>query len=173
MVFVADQYASEILQPGEESLHFPAAFVPPQRAAILRLRFLAVGPMWGNQLDPLLGQALIERVAIVGFVPNEMLWLSIDHTRGESWLNKGDFMRRSSLNVDGERKTSTVCHGHDLHTLAPLGRSHPAPPFLATTKVPSMKHSERSNAPRSRRSVAKACRSRSKTPERTQCWNRR
>jgi hypothetical protein len=53
VVFVADQYASEILQPGEESLHFPAALVPPQRAAILRLGFLAVGLMRGNQLDPL------------------------------------------------------------------------------------------------------------------------
>jgi hypothetical protein len=58
---VADQDASEVLQPDEESLYFPTAFVPPPRPAILWLGFLAVGPMRGNQLDPLLGQALIAR----------------------------------------------------------------------------------------------------------------
>src|SRR3712207_7578782 len=41
---------------------------------------------------------------------------------------------------------------------APLGGAHSAPPFLATTKVPSMKHSERSISPRSCRSRARASR---------------
>ena len=99
--------------------------------------------------------------------------VSRDNTLGESCFHKGDVRRRRSRHVDGERKTSAFCHGHDLRTLAPLGRAHPAPPFWATTQVLSMKHAERSHAPRSRRSVAKACRSRSKTPERTQDWKRR
>ena len=145
MVFMADQHASEVLQPGKEPFHFLAAFVPPQGATIVRFGFIALGPMWGKQLNPLRGQARVERVNIVAFIPDQMCWSSINKTRGESWFNKGDFMRRSRLNVDGERKTSAVCNCHDLRTLAPLGLSHPEPPFLATMKVPSMKHAERSN----------------------------
>jgi hypothetical protein len=82
-------------------------------------------------------------------------------------------MRRSSLTADGERKTGAVCNCHGLRTLTPLGLSPPAPPFLATTTVPSMKHAERANAPRSCRSVANAWGSRSETPERTRYGNRR
>jgi hypothetical protein len=131
MVVMADQHASEVLQPGKEPLHFPAAFVPPQWPAILRFGFLALGPMGAiSSINPWLGQARAERVAIVGLIPDQMFWSSLNKTLGESWFNKGDFMRRSSLNVDGETKTSTVCHGHDLRTLASLGLSHQAPLFL-------------------------------------------
>jgi hypothetical protein len=82
-------------------------------------------------------------------------------------------MRRSTGHVDGDRKTSAVCHCHELRTLAPLGRTHAEPPFFATTKVPSMKHSLRSSLPRSRRSSANTCRIRANTPVRDHCWCRR
>lgn len=49
-----------------------------------------------------------------------------------------------------------VCHCHDLRTFAPLGFSHPLAPFLAMTKVPSMKHSVKSRLPRSCRSFTNA-----------------
>jgi hypothetical protein len=38
-------------------------------------------------------------------------------------------MRRSRRRVDGDRKTSRVCHCHELRTLAPLGLSDFAPLF--------------------------------------------
>jgi hypothetical protein len=74
------------------------------------------------------------------FAPNSF-WLS--RTCGKRWGHKGDFMRRSTCNVNGERKTKAVCHGHDLRTLAPLGLSHTTPAVFATTKVPLMKHADR------------------------------
>jgi hypothetical protein len=126
--------------------------------------------MRGDQLNAALGQTCIERITIVSFFLDQMRWSSIDKTLGESGFNKGDFMRRSTRNMNGDRKASTVCHGHGLHTFAPLGLSSTSPPSFATTKVPSMKHSETSSPPRSRRSVASACRMRSKTPERTHGW---
>lgn len=61
-------------------------------------------------------------------------------------------MRASRRRVDGDGKTSAVGHGHEFRTFASLGRSHPEPLFFTTTKVPSIKHSERSSPPRRRRS---------------------
>jgi hypothetical protein len=47
-------------------------------------------------------------------------------------------MRRSTLRVGGERETMSVCQTHEFRASAPLCGAHSAPPFLATTKVPSM-----------------------------------
>ena len=82
-------------------------------------------------------------------------------------------MRRSTRRVDGERKTMKVCQTHELRAFAPFCGVHSAPPFLATTKVPSMKHSERSISPRSSRSRARASKTRRNVPSLDHCWNRR
>jgi hypothetical protein len=75
--------------------------------------------------------------------------------------------------VDGDRKTRAVCHRHDLRTFAALGLSHCPPPFLATTKKPSMKHSDKSKSPRSFKSLASVCRIFSSTPSLRHSWKRR
>jgi hypothetical protein len=62
----------------------------------------------------------------------------------KSLSDKGDFMRRSTRRVDGERKNMKVCQTHSRSAFAPLCGAHSAPPFLATTKVPTMKHSDKS-----------------------------
>jgi hypothetical protein len=82
-------------------------------------------------------------------------------------------MRRSTFQVNGDRKTRAVCHCHDLRTFAPLGLSHCPSPFLADTNVPSMKHSDRSSWPRSFKSSASAVRILSNTPSRCHSWKRR
>jgi hypothetical protein len=80
-------------------------------------------------------------------------------------------MRRSRRRVDGEWKTSIVCHHHEFRAFAPLSLTDCTPPFLAVTKVPSIKHSLRSTSPRSRRSAAKASSTRRSVPSRDHCWN--
>jgi hypothetical protein len=82
-------------------------------------------------------------------------------------------MWRSRCNVYGDRKTMAVCHRHELRTFAPLGRSHCEAPFFATTKVPSMKHSDRSSLPRLRKSSANTSNTVLNVPDATHCWNRR
>ena len=82
-------------------------------------------------------------------------------------------MRRSTSNGYCDWKTSAICHCHELRTLAPLGFSHPADPFLAMTKVPSMKHSVKSRLPRSFTSSTSFLRIFSNVPERTHSWKRR
>ena len=138
MALVADDQAAEVAQPGEESLHLPAAFVPAQRPAILRLGAFPAAPVRRDHLDPQLQERLVERVGIVGAVADEPSG-QVGYEAGvEGSGDEGDLVRRSRGGTCGERKASAVCHCHELRTLAPLGRSHAAAPFFATTKVPSM-----------------------------------
>ncbi len=173
MTLVPHSYTTIVLEPPDQPLHLPAALVPTQFPAVLGLRLTSVAPVRSNQVDTLGLQRLIKRIGVVRFVSDELLGSTFHKPCLESVVHKGDFMRRSTFNVDGEWKRSRVCNDHDLCTLAPLGLSDTAAPFFATTKVPSMKHSDRSIFPRSSRSRAKACSTRSSTPERTHMWKRR
>jgi hypothetical protein len=81
-------------------------------------------------------------------------------------------MWRSAFNVSGDRKTSSVCDGHDLGALAALCLADSKTPFFAGTKVPSIKASRISIPPRSNRSCASSWAMSRKTLCRTHCWNR-
>lgn len=80
----------------------------------------------------------IEFVAVVSPITDQKSGIRSEKPFFESVVYKGDFMRRSSRNVNGERKTSAVCHRHELCTLASLGFSDPEAPFFAIIKVASM-----------------------------------
>jgi hypothetical protein len=53
-----------------------------------------------------------------------------------------------------------VCNCHDLGPLAALRLADAEPPLFAGANVPSMNPSVRSRPPRSRKSLARACRTR-------------
>ncbi len=173
MTLVPDNHTSVVLEPADQSLHFPAALVPSELAAILGLWLAPVTAVGSNQLDTLRLERRIKRIGVVRFVSDELLGCGYSKSSIQSCSNKGDFMRRSTLNVYGEWKRRAVCNDHDLCTFAPLGLSNASAPFFATTKVPSMKHSDKSISPRSSKSRAKACNTWSSTPERTHIWKRR
>ena len=165
--------SSEILQPGKQALDFPTSFVSSQDTTILGSRFLTVGLMRSDHLNSLFVQTLIERVTIVRSVTNQSFRLFFGKPLVQGLFHQFHFMRRSTSNGYGERKTSAICHCHELCTFAPLGFSHPVAPFLAMTKLPSMKHSLRSKPPRSLTSFTKVRNTSSKTPFSTHSWNRR
>ena len=173
MTFVPDSHTTVVVEPTDQPLHLPAAFVSTQLSTILGLRLAPVAPVRSNQLDTLRFERRVKRIGVVCFVSDEFFRRGYNESSLQSSLNKGDFMRRSTLNVYGEWKTSSICNHHDLCTLAPLGLSDTTAPFFATTKVPSMKHSDKLISPRSSKSRAKACSTRSSTPERTHAWKRR
>ena len=166
-------YPTKVLQPSEQALDLPALSVTPQRPAILGARLLAVRFMRCDQLNALFAQPFVQGVAVVGSVTDQPFWLFLRKATFQRPFDQSDFMRRSTFNGYGDRKTSAICHCHELCTLAPLGFSHPAAPFLAITKLPSMKHSVKSSLPRSLTSFTSARNSFSNTPERTHCWKRR
>ena len=169
---------AEVAEPREScpkgtQLDLPAPLVPPEHSAILRLRPRPVLAMRRDHRDPSGRQPLVQRVGVVRLVPDQPLRYRFDKPRVQHRIDEGDFVRRSARRANGDWKTSTVCHCHELRTLAPLGLAHTAAPFLAPTKVPSTKHSDTSMPPRSCRSVARAARTRSRAPSRTHAWKRR
>jgi len=172
-IFKTSGDAAEVLQPGKEALDLPSAPISPEQASVLRWRFDSIRLVRCDHLNALLLKFLIQRVRVISFIAYESLGLLKGKNLSESFLDKSDFMRASRRRVDGERKTMAVCHRHELRTLPPLGLSHFEAPFLATTKVPSMKHSVTSSSPRSLRSAARASSTRRRVPSRTHCWNRR
>ena len=163
----------ECIEPSKKAFDFPTATVASQRTTILRYLSFPVAAMWRNQCNPLGSKGLIERITVIGTIPNNSSGLSQGDNFIEGSLDKGDFMRASRIRVHGEWKTRSVCNNHELRTFAPLGLSHFCAPFFATTKVPSMKHSERLMAPRSSRSRASASRILRNTPDLTHLLNRR
>jgi|SRR5579884_1878373 len=173
MIFVTYHQSAEVEQPGKEPFDFPAAQIAAQWPAILRA-YATVGLVGRNQLRAVLLQELfIQSVAVVGFVTNQPLWHLGHNARFQRGWHQFHFSRRSAFCPQGERKTMAVCNAHDLGPLAPLGFPDMSPPFLAGTKVPSTKHSFKSNPPASLRCCASVSKSFSITPERTQFWKRR
>jgi hypothetical protein len=166
-------YPSKVLQPGKQAFNLPAISVAPQRSSILSAGFLAVGLVWSDQFNSLFAQSLVQRVTVVGPISNQSSRTLFGKTACERSFDQSDFMRRSTFNGYGDRKTSAICHCNELCTLAPLGLSHPSTPFFAMTKVPSMKHSVKSSLPRSLTSRTSARSTCSNTPARTHSWNLR
>lgn len=173
MVLVAHQNPTKVLQPRKQSLNLPTALVTAQATPVLRRRLLPVRLMRGNQLYLLLSKFLVQRVRVIRLIANQTFRRVIGEPLDQSFADKSDFMRRSILCVNGERKTSAVCHCRELRTLAPLGLSDFAAPFFAVMNIPSIKHSDKSNSPRVCRSSANVSSTRLSVPPLTHCWNRR
>jgi len=169
----AHRNPTEVLKPGEQPLNLPPPLVTPERSAVLRRSFLSVRLMRRNHLNTLLFEFCVERVGVISLIANQSFRRFSGKNLSESFSDKGDFMRRSRRRVNGDRKTIAVCQRHELRTFAPLGLSHSKSPFLATTNVPSIKHSDKSRSPRSFRSWARASSTWRSVPSLTHCWNRR
>lgn len=167
------KYTLEGIKPGKEPFDLPSAPVSAQCPAILSDRSFSIALVWCDQFNAFGSKSLIERITIVGAIPNNSFGSSHGDNLIEGSLDKGDFMWASRRRVHAEWKTSSVCNNHELRTLAPLGLSDLWAPFFANTNVPSIKHSERLIWPTSSRCCASAssmCRS---TPFLTQRENRR
>jgi hypothetical protein len=70
MAVVPHENATEVLEPGKQALDFPAVSISPQGSSILGWGFASVVVMGCDEFDPLLGQLLIQFVAVVGSIPD-------------------------------------------------------------------------------------------------------
>src|SRR5712664_2693881 len=179
---VAHHQAAEVSEPGVGAFDDPATAVPPQRSAILRRRFLAVGAMRRDQFDSAPRQPLAQRIAVVGFVgdhphrllpgtPSTMTPAYAD--RRERRFREPDFRRGCRVKVLSQRKTAAVDHHHPLRPLAPLGFSDSAAPFFAGAKLPSRNDSLHFNCWRSFNSLRNARQTFSQMSRSSQSRNRR
>ena len=166
MTFPASDDAPVVMEPGEETFDLPPAARAAKWSAVLGAA-ATIRPMLRDQLDAVgLAQVGIQAVAVVTAVADQPRRERIEEGGGEGGVDERDFMRRSTGHVDGERKTMAVANRHDFAALTASSRADGGAPFFAELKLASMKASDRSSLPRSRRSSARPCNTRSRTPVR-------
>ncbi len=174
MIIETNQHTTEVLQPRKQAFDLPASFVASQLSSVLRFCLLSIRFMRRDQFSFMLEEPFIQRIGIVSLIADQFFGALVGKTLKQSLLDKSDLMRRSTLRVNGERKTSAaLAHCHELRAFAPLGLSHSEAAFLATMNVPSIKHSERSMPPRECKSSAKVSNTFFSRPSLTHSWNRR
>ena len=175
VIFPANDDTTKIMKPSEQALDFPAASVTTQYATVLRRGFPASrGMVRSDQLHTeALANLRIQRIAVVSAVADHALGSFGKETPFERESDELCFMRRSAGHVHGERKTMAVADRHDFAAFAAASRADSRAPFFAELKLASMNDSLRSSFPRSRKSSASFCSSRSSNPERCHCWKRR
>ena len=100
MEFPADEYAALPLYRGEETLDEPASHIAAQPSAILRPRRDAIGAVWRDHLDTISSQFLVERIAVIGMVADQVFRLSFDHVEVEAQLHQADFMVVGSVSFN-------------------------------------------------------------------------
>ena len=96
----------------------------------------------GNEMDALSPKTGVEGLAVVGFIPNQVLRAVPRKDAFDRLEREGRFTLPRAFDEKGNRSSMAVGHGHDLIALANAGPSGTAPPFLAGTKVASMKPSK-------------------------------
>ena len=170
VIFPARDQSAEVVQPGEQTLDFPAAAVAAQFATILRCFPRAGGFVRCNQMNAVLFfQTLVQRIAVVSAVADHSFWGGLREALFDGGLDELRFMRRSAGDAAGDRKTMAVCDRHDFTAFSAASRADSSAPFFAELKLASMKVSDRSSFPRVRRSSASACNNRVRVPSRCHC----
>ena len=174
MVFISNNQAPEILQPGKQTLNFPSTPITSQLSTILGRGLFSPATVWRNHFNATrFKKLLIKAVAIIGFIANKLVRCISGKTTVDRCLDKLYFMGRSAFHVSGDRKTRSVCNCQDLGAFAALCLANSKTPFFAGAKQPSMNASRISIWPRSYRSSTSSFAMRWKTPNPTHCWNRR
>ena len=174
MVLVSNNNSPEVLKPSKQAFDFPATPITPELSAVLGRRLFASSTVRRDHLNAAFSQKLmIKFIAIICFIANKLVRCMPGKTTIDSCLNKLYLMGRSAFHMSGDRKTSSVCDGHDLGALAALCLADSKTPFFAGAKQPSMNASRISILPRSYRSSTSSWAMRWKIPSRTHCWNQR
>ena len=173
MILIPYDNPSEIIKPSKEPLHFPSSLIWSQLSSILGFCFLSISLMRCNHFNTtFLHQLVIKRIAVICFIANKLIRRIGRKAIINCFLDKLYFMGRSTFNVSGDRKTRSVCDGHDLGAFAALCLANSKTPFFAGTKLPSMNASRMSIFPRSYRSSASSKRIFRKTPCFVHFWKR-
>ena len=103
VILPSDEDPALPLNPGEEALDEPASSVSAEAATILRRWFAAVRTVRRDHLDAILAQLLIQRIAIVGAISNQIFRLGFDHVEVEAQLHQADLMVVGGVRADRKR----------------------------------------------------------------------
>ena len=173
VILPADHQATKVMKPGKQSLHAPASPVASQRASILG-RLASLPAMRRDHLDAIaLRQISVQAVAVVSFVADQPRREGVEEAVSEDAFDELAFVRRSTFDTNGERKTVIIGDSDDFRPLAALGGPDGKAPFFAPVKEASIKASSSCNFPRACNSSARTRKMRSSLASRTHCWKRR
>src|ERR1700738_1964504 len=115
-----------------------------------------------NHLNAVVSQLLVQRIAVIGAIADQILRLGFDHVEVEAELHQADFVMVRCVRADRERQpwrsTIAMIFMPFPRFVGPISD----PPPLAITNVASMKHSSSSSAPLSRSSLATSVKTRRK-----------
>ncbi len=122
------------LQPSEETLYRPAQPVAAKRSPVLR-RMSAVAAVRSDHLNPVFFFHLpVQGIAVVGLIPDQSRRKLVEKAVPEGLFDELAFVRRSTLDTDGERKTVASGDGRELRPFVSLGRANPPTPFFRGRK---------------------------------------
>ncbi len=163
-MLVSDDYASKVSEPTESSLNCISSPVSIPKAVILSVYIPMITTMRRKQIDTPFPQALAQRVAVVGLVPDYSFgsgpWPSRsffgDFDLLKCLLGEPDLCWRSRVGMASQRKTLAIDHHHALCALSPFGLSDRWTPFFAGKKLASMNASSQSSTPLASNSERKA-----------------
>ena len=92
MILPANENAALPLDPGKEALDQPAPRVAAQPSPVLRGWLAPVGSVRRDHLDAVSAHLFVERIAVIGAISNQILWLGFDHVEVEAQLHQANFM---------------------------------------------------------------------------------
>jgi len=179
-MFVANQHAAELTEPGIGAFDLPAPFVASQFPAILVSPLFVVLPVGCDQLDASAFPSLPQRIGVVtavgdhalGFLPRPA-FAPRDADLLERGVRKRNFCRRGAFQPNSQRNTFTVSQYHPLCAFTTLGFADCVAPFLAGAKLPSRKASSHFRSPCSSSAPSNVRQALSQTPVSSHCFKRR
>ena len=71
-----------------------------------------------NQVHAVWLEGVIEAIAVIDPIPNEMFGLGLEHVEVEAQLDQGDFIMIRRMRTDGKRKSMSIHNRQNLHALA-------------------------------------------------------
>ena len=137
--FPAGNKPPVVSKPGNSPLNLPATLVTPKRPSILGIWFYAVASMRCHKLNALFLKTGTKFIRIIRFVADQVFRFVSRLIK--RLVRQHHLMRRGRVKGHSQRNTFAVCQNHELCTLSPLSFADFWPPFLAGTKLPSIKHS--------------------------------
>ena len=87
-----------------------------------------------DHVDAVLLEILIEPIAVIGAIANEILRLGLQHVEVETELHQGDFMMICRVRTDREWQPMPINNCQDFHAFAAFGEAdgltRPSPPQI-------------------------------------------
>src|SRR3990172_8148634 len=172
---------TEVVEPGEGALDFPAPPIAPQLAAVLVRLVSFIPAVRHNQLDAAASQPPPQRIAVVAAIGDDSLRshprpsapAAGDPHGGQRGLGQGHLVRRGRGEENSERYTLAIGQYHGFRPLTTLRFTDGGAPFWAGKNVASRKVSSQRKRPRWSSVPSSARQASSRTPHSSQRCSRR